>query len=228
MDGIVFKIKGESLMTKRIRTFFVMLLLSTAFWWMFEIFNLFIKNWEYKGSLSLWVNIIGMNWAFATIGPGMLETRDFLEAIGAFNLRTRKFKIHKNILYSLIVIGAACLVSIFVVPLHIAKYLGIPLWVGFIFFLDPINYFRGRRSIFKEWEEGNFQNFLCLFIGGLICGILWEFWNYWAIGKWIYTVPYLSSPKIFEMSLFGYLGFPALALEYYVLYSITLNWRKNQ
>ena len=228
MDGIVFKIKGESLMTKRTRTFFIMLLLSAVFWWMFEFFNLFLKNWQYKNSPSLWINIFGMTWAFATIGPGMFETRDFLEALGIFNLKTRKFKIHKSILYSLIVIGAICLVSIFVVPSHIAKYLGLPLWVGFIFLLDPINYFRGRQSIFKEWEEGNFQNFLCLFIGGLICGILWEFWNYWAIGKWIYTVPYLASPKIFEMPLFGYLGFPALALEYYALYSITLNWRRNQ
>jgi hypothetical protein len=226
IDGIVYKIKKESWLMTRRRTFFFMILLSAVFWYIFEFFNLFIQNWVYIGLPASWITAIGMTWAFATIGPGMFETAELLKSIGAFKLKTKGFKIPKGILYSLIIIGAACLISIFVTPKEIAKYLGIPLWCGFILLLDPINCIRGRKSIFNQWQKGDFQNTLCLSFGGLICGFLWEFWNYWAEAKWVYQLPFPSGPKIFEMPLLGYLGFPALALEYYAFYSITLNWKR--
>ena len=39
--------------------------------------------------------------------------------------------------------------------------------------------------------------------------VVWEFWNYWAGAKWIYTVPILPDVKLFEMPLPGYLRLPA-------------------
>ena len=226
IDAIVFRIRKESWITGRGRTFLLMIPLSAAFWYVFEFFNLFLKNWRYEGLPAVWITAIGMTWSFATIGPGMLETSDLLESIGAFKLRIRKFKIPKSVLYSLIIIGAGCLISILITPTRIARYLAIPLWVGFILLLDPVNYIKGQKSILKEWQAGNLQKSLCLFIGGLICGFLWEFWNYWAATKWVYQLPYGAGLKIFEMPLFGYLGFPALALDYYVLYSFVLRWKE--
>jgi hypothetical protein len=228
VDGLVFRIKQDSWLAGRPKHILLIAALSSGFWWMFEFCNLFIRNWRYEGLPTVWISVIAMTWAFATVGPGMLETRDLLEAIGAFDFRTRTHNIRKIILKALIVVGATCIVSIFVFPVGIAKYLGIPLWVGFILLLDPINCLRGRKSIFGEWQEGRLQNFLCLFVGGLICGFLWEFWNYWAHARWVYQVPYASNPKIFEMPLLGYLGFPALALEYYAFYNITVNWKARE
>src|SRR5208283_5641891 len=49
------------------------------------------------------------------------------------------------------------------------------------------------------------------------CGLLWELWNFRAGSKWIYTVPHAGFLKIFEMSLFGFLGFPPFALECYAM-----------
>ncbi len=226
IDAIVFRIKKESWITGRGRVFLLMIPLSAVFWYMFEFFNLFLKNWRYEGLPAVWITAIGMTWAFATIGPGMLETSDLLESIGAFKLRTRKFEVPKKVLYILIIIGAGCLLSILITPPGIARYLAIPLWAGFILLLDPVNHIKGQKSILKECQAGNLQNFLCLFVGGLICGFLWEFWNYWAAAKWVYQLPYAAGPKIFEMPLLGYLGFPALALEYYVLYSFVLRWKE--
>ncbi len=225
IDAIVFRIKGRSWITGRRRTFLLMIPLSAAFWYMFEFFNLFLKNWRYEGLPAVWITAIGMTWAFATIGPGLLETSDLLEGIGAFRLRTRKFEVPRYLSYTLIVIGACCLISILVTPPEIAGYLAVPLWAGFILVLDPLNAMKGRKSILWEWQAGNVQGFFCLLIGGLICGFLWEFWNYWAPTKWVYQLPYAAGPRIFEMPLLGYLGFPALALEYYVLYSFVLRWK---
>jgi len=57
-----------------------------------------------------------------------------------------------------------------------------------------------------------------LLAAGLVCGFLWEFFNYWAISKWTYTVPYLGNVKIFEMPVLGFLGFPPFAVECWVIY----------
>jgi hypothetical protein len=42
----------------------------------------------------------------------------------------------------------------------------------------------------------------------------------------VYHLPYAAGAKVFEMPLLGYLEFPALALDYYVLYSFVLRWKE--
>ena len=50
-------------------------------------------------------------------------------------------------------------------------------------------------------------------LAGMICGLLWEFWNYWSLTKWVYTVPFFEDMKVFEMPAPGYLGFALFGLE---------------
>ena len=61
-----------------------------------------------------------------------------------------------------------------------------------------------------------------LLLSGLICGILWEFWNFWAGAKWVYSIPYLNGFRVFEMPLAGFLGFPPFALICYLMYRLSL------
>jgi hypothetical protein len=227
VDAVVFKISGRSRIAAGAKSFAMLCILSSAYWYVFELFNLFLRNWRYENLPAFWITAIGMTWAFATIGPGLIETYDLLKALNLLRNRSRPFTIPRKLPSVLIVIGAACLISILVVPRDAATYLAVPLWMGFILLLDPINLMRGNESLLGQWQEGRFQNTLCLFVAGLICGVLWEFWNYWAVAKWIYQLPYHAGPKIFEMPLLGYLGFPALAYEYYVFYSLMFGWRSQ-
>jgi len=55
-------------------------------------------------------------------------------------------------------------------------------------------------------------------VSGLVCGVFWEFWNYWATARWLYIFPILQGWKIFEMPLPGFLGFPAFAVECFVMF----------
>jgi hypothetical protein len=55
-------------------------------------------------------------------------------------------------------------------------------------------------------------------MAGAIAGILWEFWNFWSVSKWIYTVPIFGDIKIFEMPIIGYLGFLPFAVEIFVMW----------
>jgi hypothetical protein len=57
-------------------------------------------------------------------------------------------------------------------------------------------------------------------LGGLLCGVVWEFWNYWAGAKWSYSIPFFNKWKIFEMPVLGFLGFLPFALECWVLYHL--------
>ena len=114
-----------------------------------------------------------------------------------------------------IALGAACVA----LPLLVVNAWLVPLvWVGFVLLLEPLNYRRGRPSWLAALAAGDASLLVALLGSGLVCGVLWEFWNYWAATKWTYTVPYFGHVKIFEMPVVGYLGFPPFALECYAMY----------
>jgi hypothetical protein len=101
-----------------------------------------------------------------------------------------------------------------------ARYMAAPVWLGFIFLLDPINARLGVERLTRE-------RIINLAWSGLLCGVLWEFWNFWSRAKWHYTVPIMEDLKIFEMPVPGYLGFPAFAFECFTMYVFVraLAWR---
>ena len=75
-------------------------------------------------------------------------------------------------------------------------------------------------SLARTTRTGGSPVFLRLLLAGLICGGLWEFWNFWAYTKWLYTVPHFEDLKWFEMPPLGFVGFPVFALECYVLVNL--------
>ena len=108
-----------------------------------------------------------------------------------------------------------CLVS----SVLISEYFFPLIWVGFIFLLEPFNYRFGGRSLLKDIQEGNPRKIYLLLIAGLICGLLWEFWNFWTRSKWVYTAPFFEEMKGFEMPYLGFMGFPPFAVQAYVMYN---------
>ena len=110
------------------------------------------------------------------------------------------------------------LISPFLVPPAVARFLAAPVWLGFIFLLDPITERLGGESLFADLRAHRYDRFVHLALGGLLCALLWEFWNYWSRSKWHYSVPIMENLKLFEMPLPGYLGFPVFALECFTMY----------
>jgi len=83
-------------------------------------------------------------------------------------------------------------------------------WVAPLLLLDPINHLARRPSILNDWRAGRWGRTVALMAGGLTCGLLWEFWNYWAVGKWTYHLAFLGpleNIRYFEMPVVGLLGF---------------------
>jgi hypothetical protein len=119
-----------------------------------------------------------------------------------------------------------CIVPV-LVPVRLGQYLFGVVWVGFVFLLDPLNHWAKGPSLLGDLEAGRTARIKSLLASGMVCGILWEFWNYWAAAKWVYTFPIMQNWKVFEMPLLGYLGFAPFALECFVMYEFVGTLRRQ-
>lgn len=221
VDGLVWRRRGDSWLRNAPAEFLFLAVASIPLWLIFEFFNLFIRNWHYVGlPEALPLRLLGYGWSFATIWPAIFVTGDLVASFRASPAPrprlpgTRPARLTTAQWVS-IVAGVAMLAWPLGWP---SPYLAAPVWLGFIFLLDPLNTRLGGESLFGESGSNRYSRAIQLAWAGLICGLLWEFWNYWAGAKWIYTVPILDNWKIFEMPVLGYLGFPAFALECFTMY----------
>jgi len=220
IDALLHKLSGISYLIHRHKAFLLMLPISLGCWLIFEAYNLHLRNWEYINlPENMVVRIIGYVWSFITIFPGVLLTSEVIDHLKIFDrFKTRNFVISKKTLIVWLLIGTLFLIIPIILPATYAKYLFALVWIGFVFLLDPINAFLGEHSFFIDLRAGKINKLFSLFLSGAICGFLWEFWNYWATTKWIYILPFLQEPKIFEMPVVGFLGFLPFAVECYVMW----------
>jgi hypothetical protein len=217
-DAAVLAIRGWSRLHDHPRHFVSVALLSIPLWLIFEAYNLRLHNWTYVGVPQSWpFAIFGYGWSFATITPGIFETADLIESFGWFRPGPA-IKLSRTARILVIVFGILCLLLPLVMPRQIAPRLFVLVWIGFIFFLDPINYELDLPSLIGDFERGCRSRFYSFLLSGFVCGWFWEFWNYWAAAKWHYIFPILQHQKIFEMPVPGYLGFLPFALECFVMY----------
>jgi hypothetical protein len=220
-DALVLRLRGQSLLHDRLREFVMMAWLSVFFWLIFELYNLRLANWYYVNvPPNPWLRDLAYLWSFATIFPGLFETAEWIGALLNIDLEKpsippRRFGGWWTVS---VVVGLAFLTIPPLLPYEISRFLFGFVWLGVIFFLDPINQRLGAPSLIAEWEQGRLGRSLALLGGGAVCGLLWECWNYWAGAKWIYAVPILSDIKLFEMPVLGFLGFPPFCLECYIVY----------
>lgn len=209
LDG-VYKLKtGRFFLFASIERFSFLFFYSSFYWGIFEAMNFFLKNWAYENIISnCIVRTYGYFISYGSVIPAILLTKKNLEVL--IGIKTREYENDLKFKWIYFIFGVIMFILIVLFP-----RIFFPLTWGFLFFiLEPFN----KTSIIKEWKKKDFKNTFLLVISGLICGILWEFWNYNATSKWIYTIPVNAGPKIFEMPLAGYVGFMAFAVETEVFY----------
>ena len=219
VDAAVYSLRGKSLLHGRGREFLAATAISAPFWLIFEAYNLRLRNWIYADlPLNPTVRYFGYAWAFSTIWPAMLETAFLLRAAGLWQKSYAPLAVPAGLRRLFPRIGAVMLLIPLVAPRAAAAYLFGLVWLGFIFLLDPLNARLGATSLERELALGQRGRLYTLLVSGAVCGIFWEFWNYWSPAKWIYVFPIFPSVKIFEMPVVGYLGFPPFAVEYFCLH----------
>lgn len=215
VDSIVYKINKRSLIMNERKKFFTLIILSIIVWWIFEFFNIYLKNWAY-------VNILKPEWitlsiAFSVVIPAVFESFYLIKSIHILNHLElkKKLRITKKFLFSMLSLGILSIFLIFSFP----EYFFPLTWVSLFLIIDPINYLHNQPSIIGYFRKGKLTVPISLMIGSLLTGFFWEFWNYWAPVKWYYNIPFISNLKLFEMPLLGYLGYLPFGWELFSMYN---------
>jgi hypothetical protein len=211
VDAIVYLRRGRSLLLTRPRTFVLLTIWSAALWLAFEVVNFRLQNWYYVGIPRDWIaRGPGVFLSFATVLPGIFETFELLACFRvAEGTRSRPFALHPRLLRALSITGVAFLVLPLLFPRHAYPLI----WGALVLLAEPWLAARGERSLLHLLARGEPAAIVRLLLAGAVCGFLWESWNYLALARWIYTVPFFEDSKLFEMPYLGFVGFPPFALE---------------
>ena len=190
LDGAVRWRNNNSLLRDRRGAFWLMAFVSATFWFGWEMVNLRLNNWHYVGVVpEILPRWLGAFVAFATVLPGVLLTYEFLGVLG-LKIGSRVRPLSKTAPWQpwFIAVG----IIMFALPLIWPRLLFPMVWGGLIFLLEPINYRRGAKSLMRFWQKGDLSPFVRLLVAGLICGLVWESFNFLAGARWQYAIPYLN------------------------------------
>jgi len=207
------------------RRFVLCYLTSIPVWLFFDWTNFtFLDAWRYHGlPEDLLRRHTGYALAFGAITPAMLSTAEALRRLGLGRSTGPRLPIGTRTRAVLVALGLVCLA----VPFVVRRPAGtLTLWLSVALLLDPLNDRLGAASIVGDWRAGRYGRTLALLGAGLWCGLLWEFWNYWATAKWTYALPFLGAleqVRYFEMPVLGMLGFLPFAIECWAAF-VTLAW----
>ncbi len=220
VDGLTFARAGESLLSTRRGRWPLLFLLSVPLWWLFEGANRFLGNWRYvlpydydPVHYALLASL-----AFSTVLPAIFSTASLLRTFPLFAAPRRWLRLDPSPagLVAIAALGG----GLFAASLLLPRYAFPFVWVGLFLLLDPVNRLLGWNSLAAEVARGRWDTVLVLWAAGLCCGVFWELWNWRAMPKWIYEVPYAGEPKLFEMPLLGYGGYLPFALEVFAAYGL--------
>lgn len=218
IDALVVMRRGSSLLTRAPREFAALFALSAPVWWIFEFLNNFVLNWHYlvSGDYSTAHIIVRATINFSTVIPAVFETTELVATVRwVRNLRSdRRIVLGRRGLWVLMYAGVAAFAAVVITP----RYAFGLTWLWLFLLVDPLNALRGRSSLFAQMGQGEWRQLIALAFGVLICGFFWEMWNFFALPKWYYTVPFFGFGKIFEMPVLGYFGYIPFAWELYALY----------
>lgn len=190
---------------------------SVPFWYFFELANFRLQNWFYVSAVrDPGLRWLGTGLAFATVLPALYLGYRWARSLGLGEAwRRPTFEVrpwHRRLL-------TACGLLFLALALWRSDAFFPLVWGALTLLAEPWNHRRDpSSSLLGQLSRGRYAGLVQLLAGGLFIGVLWEAYNYPAGGKWIYTVPRMEAVKWFEMPPPGFLGFPVLALDGYVVY----------
>jgi hypothetical protein len=209
------------------------------FWWFFEGMNEILRNWHYQAPrpISSAQYFLQASIDFSTVVPAAMSASFLsfkivqrLSGLGAphptgergrlarisSRVQTRRASprspvgtgVKDSQLATASLLG---LLSFSLLPLF-PREAFLLVWIAPLLVIEPMACAIGYPSLLRDVERHDRALIVSIMTGTLFTGLWWELWNYYALPKWTYTIPYVGFWKIFEMPIIGYLGYPFFGL----------------
>jgi hypothetical protein len=212
LNALVYRSSGRSPLTHRTGWFLSLFPVSALLWWLFEYLNQFVDNWYYVGIRAVddWDYFVQATLPFATVLPAIASTWAWLRLAPRLDAM------------SLPILRGHGALAAFTLLAGIAALAGIGIWPETLFpqlWLAPLLVFIGLQrlllgeTLLAPLHRGDWRPLLQPALAALLCGILWEMWNYGSSAKWQYSIPYVQRFHVFEMPILGYAGYLPFGLE---------------
>ena len=212
MNGLAFRRTGSALLTRRTRWFVALFPVSAGFWWLFEHLNQFVGSWYYTGieASGDWDYFIQATLPFSTVLPAVASTWAWLRSFSRLDaMALPALRGHTALVWFALAAGLVSLASIGIWPDRLFP----ALWLAPLLVLGSLQRLLLGESLFSPLQLGDWRPILQPALAGLICGVLWEMWNYASVAKWHYSIPYVQRFSLFEMPLLGYAGYLPFGIE---------------
>lgn len=189
---------------------------SALFWWFFEYLNRYVWNWYYLGVSAMGAGEYAFyaTVCFSSVLPAVTATAALLHTFRPFDdarfsdLKPVKMRDWRTIVL-LGVVSALGLTGIVLIP----QYTFPLLWLSPLFVFLLVQTLLGEPCILEHSGGRNWALVLRFACAALVCGLCWETWNYYAVAKWVYAVPFVHRFQIWEMPLIGFAGYLPFGVE---------------
>ncbi|HEY62224.1 MAG TPA: hypothetical protein G4N95_06185 [Anaerolineae bacterium] len=226
VDGLVFIRKGTSLLTRNPKAYAGLFIASVPGWWLFELINLRVQNWEYLGAEAFdpIQYLLLTSLSFSTVMPAVFGTAELASTFPWLKRKRLGWRIKPDRRTTLIFFAAGWIMLglLLLYPRIFFPFV----WLSVYFIFEPINIWLGHRSLADYTAKGDWSPMYALWTGVIITGFFWEMWNYYAFPKWVYHVPYVDFLHIFEMPILGYGGYLPFSMELFALYHLLIGLLK--
>lgn len=221
VDALVCYRKGTSLLTRSLRAYVGLFLVSAPAWWLFELLNMRVGNWEYlaRDQFSDVQYAVLASLSFSTVIPAVFGTAELVGTASWLRNLPRGPRIpRRSDSPWLLLIGCGMLVLLLGWPRYFFPFM----WLSVFFILAPLNGRLGYRTLTEDTHRGDWRPAVALAVGCVVCGFFWEFWNFYSYPKWVYHIPFVDFWRVFEMPVLGYGGYIPFSWELFALYHLVI------
>ena len=216
VNALCVKRSGHSPLTDHTRHYLLLFPVSSLFWWFFEYLNRYVWNWFYVGvpGIGPVEYVLFATLCFASVLPGVVAVAAYLGTFRAF-ADDAYADMAKVDVRSAPSIAALVALSLFGLT-------GIVFFPSFAYpflWISPLMVFVLVQVLLKEWsildvlKEGRWGIVFRFACAALICGLVWETWNFYSQAKWLYNVPWVERWKVWEMPILGFAGYLPFGME---------------
>ena len=206
VNAVTYRRSGHAPIVDRPARFAALFPASAAFWWLFEYLNQFTVNWYYTGVVAAgdWDYFLQATLPFSTVLPAIASTQALLGTWPRIALASLPaLRGRRTLAWIALGAGLAALAGLGVWP----DYLFPAMWLAPLAIVAGLQALVSREPYFAPLARGDWRCVVEPAAAALVCGFFWELWNYGALAKWHYSIPFVQRLHLFEMPLLGYAGY---------------------